>query len=141
MNNRPIRTKHDMDYETFKRSLQDKIQSYVSRPINFIDTVSTRINETQEALALVHVNNGYPRIQYVFDVSDIGTKNNSCNLVLWQYREEYRDVVTKALEERFGIPCDNGFPDQLEDIAAKLAKDYWDDYHSQIMYELAGSTL
>ena len=74
-------------------------------------------------------------------MSDTGTKNNSCNLVLWQYQEEYRDVVTKALEGRFGIPCDNGFPNQLEDIAAKLAKDYWDDYHSQIMYELAGSTL
>lgn len=99
------------------------------------------VRRGSKGIALVHVNNGYPRIQYVFDVSDTGTKNNSCNLVLWQYQEEYRDVVTKALEERFGIPCHNGFPDQLEDIAAKLAKDYWDDYHSQIMYELSGSTL
>ncbi len=99
------------------------------------------VRRGSKGIALVHVNNGYPRIQYVFDVSDTGTKNNSCNLVLWQYQEEYREVVTKALEERFGIPCHNGFPDQLEDIAAKLAKDYWDDYHSQIMYELAGSTL
>ena len=99
------------------------------------------VRRGSKGIALVHVNNGYPRIQYVFDVSDTGTKNNSCNLVLWQYQEEYREVVTKALEERFGIPCDNGFPDQLEDIAAKLAKDYWDDYHSQIMYELSGSTL
>ncbi len=99
------------------------------------------VRRGSKGIALVHVDNGYPRIQYVFDVSDTGTKNNSCNLVLWQYQEEYRDVVTKALEERFGIPCHNGFPDQLEDIAAKLAKDYWDDYHSQIMYELAGSTL
>lgn len=53
MNNRPIQTKHEpMDYETFKGSLQEKIQSYVSRPITFIDTVSSKINETQEALAL-----------------------------------------------------------------------------------------
>ena len=99
------------------------------------------VRRGSKGIALVHVDNGYPRIRYVFDVSDTGTKNNSCNLVLWQYQEEYREVVTKALEERFGIPCDNGFPDQLEDIAAKLAKDYWDDYHSQIMYELSGSTL
>lgn len=53
MNNRPIQTKQTpMDYETFKSSLQDKIQSYVSRPIAFIETVSSKINETQEALAL-----------------------------------------------------------------------------------------
>ena len=99
------------------------------------------VRRGSKGIALVRVNNGYPRIQYVFDVSDTGVKNNSYNLILWQYREEYREVVTKSLEERFGVPCKNGFPDQLEDIAAKLAKDYWDDYHSQIMYELSGSPL
>lgn len=54
MNNRPIQKKQepDMDYETFKEALQEKIQSYVSRPITFIDTISSKINETQEALAL-----------------------------------------------------------------------------------------
>ena len=53
MNNRPIQTKQEpMDYETFKSSLQEKIQGYVSRPINFIDTVSTRINETLEGMVL-----------------------------------------------------------------------------------------
>ena len=55
------------------------------------------VRRGSKGIALVHVDNGYPRIQYVFDVSDTGTKNNSCNLVLWQYQEEYRDVVTKAL--------------------------------------------
>ena len=99
------------------------------------------VRRGSKGIALVRVNNGYPRIQYVFDVSDTGVKNNSYNLILWQYREEYHEVVTKSLEERFGVPCKNGFPDQLEDIAAKLAKDYWDDYHSQIMYELSGSPL
>lgn len=99
------------------------------------------VRRGSKGIALVHVNNGYPRIQYVFDVSDTGVKNNSYNLILWQYQEEYREVVTKALEERFGVPCKNGFPNQLEDIAANLAKDYWDDYHSQIMYELSGSPL
>ena len=99
------------------------------------------VRRGSKGIALVHVNNGYPRIQYVFDVADTGIKSNSCSLILWQYREEHREVVTKALEDQFGIPCENGFPDQLQDIAAKLAKDYWDDYHSQIMYELAGSLL
>ncbi len=99
------------------------------------------VRRGSKGMALVHVNNGYPQLQYVFDVSDTGVRSNSCSLILWQYKDEYREVVTKALEECFGVSCGNGLPDQLEDIAAKFAKDYWDDYHSQIMYELAGSPL
>jgi len=99
------------------------------------------VRRGSKGMALVHVNNGYPQLQYVFDVSDTGVRSNSCSLILWQYKDEYREAVTKALEERFGVSCGNGLPDQLEDIAAKFAKDYWDDYHSQIMYELAGSPL
>jgi len=99
------------------------------------------VRRGSKGMALVHVNNGYPQLQYVFDVSDTGVRSNSCSLILWQYKDEYREAVTKALEERFGVSCGNGLPGQLEDIAAKFAKDYWDDYHSQIMYELAGSPL
>ena len=99
------------------------------------------IRRGSKGMALVHVDNGYPRIQYVFDVADTGIKNNSHNLVLWQYKDEYREAVTTALEERFGVACDNGFPDQLEDIATKLGTDYWNDYKSQIMFELSGSSL
>lgn len=46
MNNRP------MDYEAFKRTLQEKIQALVDKPINFIETESVGINETQEGLIL-----------------------------------------------------------------------------------------
>lgn len=46
MNNRP------MDYEAFKRTLQEKIQALVDKPINFIETESVGINETLEGLIL-----------------------------------------------------------------------------------------
>ena len=94
-----------------------------------------------KGIALVTVRNGYPSIRYVFDISDTGRKKDSCNLYLWQYKEEYRDAVTKALGKHFGIPCNNGFPEQLEDIASKLAEDYWKDYGHEIMYEIGGSFL
>ncbi len=91
------------------------------------------VRRGSKRMALVHVNNGYPCLQYVFDISDMEQKNNFCNLILWQYKDEYWEAVTKALE-RFDVSCDKGLQDQMEDIAAKLAKDYWDDYHNQIMY-------
>ncbi len=46
MNNRP------MDYEAFKKALQEEIQGYVTRPVNFIETESVGINETLEGLIL-----------------------------------------------------------------------------------------
>lgn len=46
MNNRA------MDYEAFKKALQEEIQGYVTRPINFIETESVGINETLEGLIL-----------------------------------------------------------------------------------------
>lgn len=46
MNNRA------MDYEVFKKALQEEIQDYVTRPVNFIETESVGINETLEGLIL-----------------------------------------------------------------------------------------
>lgn len=46
MNNRA------MDYETFKRTLQEKIQALVDKPINFMETKSVGINETLNGLIL-----------------------------------------------------------------------------------------
>lgn len=46
MNNR------SMDYEAFKRTLQEKIQALVDKPINFIETESVGINETLNGLIL-----------------------------------------------------------------------------------------
>lgn len=95
-----------------------------------------------KGIALIEIRNGQPpRIRYVFDVASTGRKKDSCSLYLWQYREEYRDAVTTALENHFGISCNNGFPEQLEDISIKLATDYWNDYSHEIMYEVGGSML
>ncbi len=40
------------DYEAFKRTLQEKIQALVDKPINFLETESVGINETLEGLIL-----------------------------------------------------------------------------------------
>ena len=99
------------------------------------------VRRGSKGIALVNVRNGRPSLRYVFDVADTGRKKDSCNLYLWQYKEEYHDIITKALEERFGVPGTNGLVGQLERIAARLAKDYWDNHHKDIMYEIGGSLL
>lgn len=51
MNNRATQ-EPVMDYEAFKKALQEKIQALVDKSINFIETESVGINETLEGLIL-----------------------------------------------------------------------------------------
>ena len=91
------------------------------------------VRQGSTGIALVDNSQGRPVLRYVFDVADTGRLDNGLDPNLWKYREEHRETVTTALEARFGVPGDKGLLDQLERIAAKLAKEYWNDYHEDII--------
>lgn len=95
-----------------------------------------------KGIALVHVNrNGYPKLCYVFDIKDTEERENSNPLFQWKYKEEYREVVTAALAERFDISEYRGFAELLGLTAIKLVNNYWIKYNSDIMRESAGSRM
>lgn len=94
-----------------------------------------------KGIALVNMKNGHPSLRYVFDIKDTGRKKDSQNLYLWKYKEEYQDMLTKALTDCFGIACSDGLVVQLCHIATHLAKDYWKNYHQDIICEMEGSML
>lgn len=99
------------------------------------------IRRGSKGIGLIRVSNGYPRLHYVFDVADTGEKEGACTPWIWKYQDRYRDTVTKALEERFGVPGSYSLADQLQRTAGKLADDYWQDHHKDIVYECEGSRL
>ena len=92
-------------------------------------------------IALVDNSRGRPVLRYVFDVADTGRLDDGLDPNLWKYQEEHRDTVTAALESRFGVSGADGLTDQLERIAAKLAKEYWNDYHEDIIRTVDDSFL
>ena len=104
--------------------------------------MNRHIRRGSKGIGLIAINrNGYPKIRYVFDIGDTELKRNSASLFQWQYKEEYRGIVTKALEERFSISGEKGLVYQLEMVAVKLANDFWKNFHKDIMYECEGSFL
>ncbi len=104
--------------------------------------MNRHIRRGSKGIGLIAINrNGYPKIRYVFDIGDTELKRNSPSLFQWQYKEEYRGIVTKALEERFSISGEKGLVYQLEMVAVKLANDFWKNFHKDIMYECEGSFL
>lgn len=100
------------------------------------------VRRGSKGIGLVTVNrSGYPKLRYVFDVADTGKKTDSSNLFLWQYKEDYRGIVIKALEEQFGVSGEKGLVYQIGLLSVKLANDYWKNYHKEIIYECEGSLL
>ena len=92
-------------------------------------------------IALVDNSRGRPVLRYVFDVADTSRLDDGLDPNLWKYREEHRDAVTAALESRFDVPGTDGLTDQLEQIASKLAAEYWDEYQKDIIRIVDGSFL
>ena len=104
--------------------------------------MNRHIRRGSKGIGLIAINrNGYPKIRYVFDIGDTELKRNSASLFQWRYKQEYRGIVTKALEERFSISGEKGLVYQLEMVAVKLANDFWKNFHKDIMYECEGSFL
>lgn len=104
--------------------------------------MNRHIRRGSKGIGLIAINrNGYPKIRYVFDIGDTELKRNSANLFQWRYKQEYRGIVTKALEEPFGVSGEKGLVYQLEMIAVNMANGYWENFHKDIMYECEGSFL
>ena len=104
--------------------------------------MNRHIRRGSKGIGLVGINrNGYPKVRYVFDIADTQRRKSSADLFQWQYKEEYRGIITKALEEQFTVSGEKGLVYQLELVAVKLANDFWKNYHKEIMYECEGSLL
>ena len=99
------------------------------------------IRRGSKGIALIDTSRGRPVLRYVFDVSDTGRMGDGLNPNLWQYREDHQAVVTAALERHFAVSGEHGFPEQLEQIAAQLAREYWTDHQYDILHNIDGSFL
>ena len=105
------------------------------------DTMRRYVRRGSTGIALIDTSGDRPRLKYVFDVADTGGRENSRRPFLWAYQDEHRDAVTGALEARFGVSGEKGLADQLEEIAAQLVREHWDDYQGDNLGILENSFL
>lgn len=99
------------------------------------------VRRGSKGIALIDPTGDKLRLRYVFDVSDTGGRDNSRRPYLWEYHPEHETAVTAALEQGYNIPGTEGLADQLEQIAAQLANDYWNDNSRDILHIVDGSFL
>ncbi len=99
------------------------------------------VRRGSRGIALIDTTGDYPRLRYVFDVSDTSGRENARRPYLWQYRQEHEDAVTAALERRFAVSREKGLAEQLERVAAQLVDEYWNDNQYDILGLVEGSFL
>ena len=98
------------------------------------------VRRGSKGIALVDDSGDRPRLRYVFDISDTGTREHSRTPWLWKLEERHMDSVTAMLERSYDV-SGNDLPQQLTDVAGKLADEYWEEHQQDFRYIVDGSFL
>ena len=98
------------------------------------------VRRGSKGIALLDESSGFPRLHYVFDVSDTGVRRNSRDPDLWQYNDDLKQPVSEMLAATYGISGER-VSQQLADVAGKLVADYWDNNSEDISAIVDGSLL
>ena len=132
----------------YKYSFADQLMIYAQRPdataCADYDIWNNRMNRYvrrgSKGIALLDESSGFPRLHYVFDVSDTGVRRNSRDPDLWQYNDDLKQPVSEMLAATYGISGER-VSQQLADVAGKLVADYWDNNGGDIRAIVDGSLL
>lgn len=121
------------------------------------------INKGAKGIALLDVSNqNYPRLKYVFDVSDTHEGDQAKEVPIWHMKDDYTDNVIKTLENVFGAvdnqsdlgsavisACENAVSDSLSDYLFELCnakqdsflEDFSDDIISSKFRKLVSNSV
>ena len=132
----------------YKYSFADQLMIYAQRPdataCADYDIWNNRMNRYvrrgSKGIALLDESSGYPRLHYVFDVSDTGVRRNSRDPEVWQLNDDLFQPVSEMLAQEYGIHHER-LSQQIADIAGKLAESYWDNNSTDILAIVDGSFL
>ena len=98
------------------------------------------VRRGSKGIALVDDSGDRPRLRYVFDISDTGTREHSRTPWLWQLEERHLDSVQTMLERTYDVSGDD-LAGQLTEVAGKLAEEYWTEHQQDFFYIVDGSFL
>ena len=132
----------------YKYPFADQLMIYAQRPdataCAEFDIWRNRMNRYvrrgSKGIALLDESSGFPRLHYVFDVSDTGVRRNSRDPEVWQYNDDLKQPVSEMLAATYGISGER-VSQQLADVAGKLVADYWDNNGEDIRAIVDGSLL
>ena len=132
----------------YKYSFPEQLMIYAQRPDAtacaeydiWVSRMNRYVRRGSKGIVLLDESRGYPRLRYVFDISDTGVRVNSRNPDLWRLDDELKQPVAEMLASQYGVQHEV-FEQQLANTAGKLLDAYWENNHDDIIGILDGSYL
>ena len=132
----------------YKYPFADQLMIYAQRPDAtacaeydiWVSRMNRYVRKGSKGIALLDESSGFPRLHYVFDVSDTGVRRNSRDPEVWQLNDDLFQPVSEMLAQEYGIHHER-LSQQIADIAGKLAESYWDNNSADILAIVDGSFL
>ena len=132
----------------YKYPFADQLMIYAQRPDAtacadfgiWNNRMNRYVRRGAKGIALLDESSGFPRLHYVFDVSDTGVRRNSRDPEVWHYNDDLKQPVSEMLAATYGISGER-VSQQLADVAGKLVADYWDNNSGDILAIVDGSLL
>ena len=132
----------------YKYSFSDQLMIYAQRPdataCASFDIWNNRmgryVRRGAKGIALLDESSGFPRLHYVFDVSDTGVRRNSRDPEVWQLGPDLIHPVSEMLAREYGVQHER-LSQQISDLTGKLVDSYWDNNSGDILAIVDGSLL
>ena len=100
------------------------------------------VNRGAKGIALIDDSSDFPRLKYVFDISDTHRLANGKDPYLWLLREEDRQAVADYLKDHYTIDQSvQNLSDVLRQVAMETVIDNLPDCLSNLQYAIEGSFL
>ena len=134
----------------YKYKFEDQLLIYAQRPDATACASMELWNEKMrrwvkagsKGIALIHENeNGRPRLEYVFDVSDTRPVRGARMPYLWEMREEHHPAVVAALEKQYGVGSQQDLGSRLMETASSIVEEAYPEYLRDLAYDAENSFL
>ena len=138
----------DTSSRLYKYPFHDQLMIHAQRPEAtacasyevWNDTMRRYVRRGAKGIALLDNSGDAPKLRYVFDISDTGTRRSSRPFSPWEINDGNLGEVQLGLKQDFGT---NGewLSSQLQDVARELAEMYFDAHRHDIAGIVDGSLM
>ncbi len=132
----------------YKYPYHEQLMIYAQRPNatacadydTWNKTMHRYIRRGTRGIALIDRDSETPKLKYVYDLADTGTRQNSRPVNLWQMAENHMDTVFYTLDQNYGA-TNIHLTDLFEEISSNLAAEFWDNHRHDMTDIVADSFL
>ena len=125
----------------YKYSFSDQVLIYAQKPSaracadidTWNKTLHRWVNKGAKGIALISDENGYPRLKYVFDVSDTNNRYGR-TIALWSINKNYENDIIESLENKFGdLGNKDNLAQAIKSASDNMVQDNFSDYLEDLL--------